>query len=160
MNVALQSLLLALITSAGPVLAIWLTGRQRRRETIETWERTDRVAAAARVEAEAQRRSQALIAEEAHSTSVRLDLVHKLVNNTLTVEKERAMLLMRQSLAGARVNMVLLHELGRHDEAERVAVEVSQLEHSIVELSGELSDRARQVASAAPEIEETEAHPM
>lgn len=159
-SAAVTTIIVALFASVGPVLVVVLTGRQRRQETLETWARQDQVAETARVEAEAQRMSQQLIADEAHRTSVRLDIVHTLVNNTLTVEKERALLLSRQSLATLRVSIALMHELDRHDEAERVAVEIHKLEEAIISLEDELADRARQIQIAAPDIQETENFPM
>lgn len=160
MALLLQTVLLALITGSGPVLAIWLTGRQRREEALATWGRQDAVAAAVRQESAAQRKSQQAIAEEAHSTSVRLDLVHKLVNNTLTMEKERALLLTRRSIRGAQVNKALLVELGRDREAAEIGIDIEEMVDEINQLEAELADRARQVESARSEIAETEANPM
>jgi len=159
-DVVLVSLITSLIGSASTVGAILITGWARRNEAHETWARTDKVAADARAEAIAQRESQALIADEAHRTSVRLDVVHDLVNNALTVEKTRALLQTRGQLSRARVEMALLIELGRPDDAVRVKEDITMLKSDIIDIQTELADRDRQLKLAGPAIAETEAHPM
>jgi hypothetical protein len=156
-DVALQSIVLALITGLGPVLAIVLTGRQRRRETVETWQRQDEVARLQKQEAAAQRASQQEIISESHRTGETVEVVHGLVNDTLTRTKQQTLIHARGERATVLVNIELLRELGRNEAADTLAEQLARMDHDIAAAEQELADRAVQAENVAPVIESLKA---
>lgn len=88
-------------TVLAPVVLMWLTSRERRREKLEDYARQDKVAAQAAEAAQLLLQQNGKVAAAAVTTNTKLDEIHAAVNSNLTravqgelEAKEQALILM------------------------------------------------------------------
>jgi hypothetical protein len=141
-----------------PVLLVYLTQRERRADKREDWERQDAVAAKAEAAATAAATAATLILdanekqaraiEEARAeTNGRLDVIHTLVNSSMTAAIQAELDAITRELGMMHEIIALNTAAGRHPTAEVLgAIEATKLK--IEELTKTLIDRAEQTRLA------------
>jgi hypothetical protein len=181
----LNPLLLAVLVIAGPLLLSALNARQTRRSKADDNERLDLVAAraeeaallvAARQDAAAARAAEAAedlaktnrlsaqaasraadAAADAASTMVeKLDVIHTLVNSSLTAAVQAELDATIRELAQRRDNMDLRRRVGEEPSADDAAA-IAADEERIGEIRLLLAERTRQQAAANTQVAAAEA---
>jgi hypothetical protein len=161
-NALVVAVLGGVIGALGPVLLIRANGRERRKDQRLTWERDDAVAAqaaeAARLLLAAQRESIARtdevaqhVADSTTRTTAKLDIIHTLVNSTLTAA-------LQAQLDASRRELVMMLELadmqkaaGETVSAQRLA-SIAALRRKVGELSAQMQEREVQTRTAETQI--------
>lgn len=151
----MEIIIVALIAGVlGPTVLAFITGIQRarddrraadirREERLEDYARQDAVAAQAEKAVNLLQESQAKIADVAHTTNGKLDVIHTLVNSNMTAA-------MQAELDATVRELALMHEIiemKRKVGSEPMADSISALaltEARIIELQNNLNDRNRQ----------------
>lgn len=132
------ALIVASSTTISPLLLAALTGRQRRRDREVDYARQDAVAKKA---AEA---VQAML-NAATDTNEKLDVIHVLVNSTLTAAMRSELEAISQVLTTLQENIALSRAAGKEPDEQRM-IQVKTVSDRIVELRAVLTDRAAQQA--------------
>jgi hypothetical protein len=147
-NNIITTLIVAFGVVVGPLLLAYLTGRQRRTEKIEDYKRQDAVAAQAAEAARLLLASNRQAAAVAQMTNTKLDVIHTLVNSTLTAAIEAQLDATVQQLAMMRQVVALAGngEMGPSDES------LAAVESKIAELRVSLSDRMEQTRVAEAQM--------
>lgn len=153
-SIAAIGAIVALATTASPIILSVITANQRRKEKIEDYSRQDAVAAqaaeAARLLLDANERVARQTATASTETQGQLRQIHTLVNSNLTQE-------MQARLVALDAQIVLTQEVMRLNtaggiaptEAARTALE--NLEHTAEGLRRSLTERAAVTEAAADE---------
>ncbi len=151
-SIAAIGALVAMATTASPIILSVITANQRRKEKLEDYSRQDAVAAqaaeAARLLLDANERVARQSAASASETQSQLKQIHTLVNSKLTEE-------MKRSLIALKAQIVLLRRVINLDlaagtettEADRAML--SSLERTVEELSNSLTERDAVTDAAA-----------
>jgi len=151
-SIAAIGALVAMATTASPIILSVITATQRRKEKVEDYARQDGVAAQAREAARlllaANERVARQTAAAATETQSQLKQIHTLVNSKLTEE-------MKRSLIALKAQIVLLRRVINLDfaantetiEADRAML--SSLERTVEELSSSLTERDAVTEAAA-----------
>lgn len=135
MNAVLVALIVAFAGVAGPLFLSYLNNRQRHAERAEDYARQDAVAAKAAEAAELLLESNKAVAATAKVTNNKLDVIHTLVNSTLTAAIEAQLEATVQQLEWMR-HVVALSTNGEPSRDAIVAIE-----SKIAELRVALKDR-------------------
>jgi len=157
--------LIAVFSSiTAPLILVLLTNWQRRKEREEQWERDDAVAAQAAEAAELLRKAQeaaAAQAEEAAAllldanervaetsalTNGKLDVIHTLVNSSLTAAMQAELDATEAQLVLMREVVDLKYATGKKPSAESLALIVAK-QDQISELKAKMDDRLTQAGA-------------
>lgn len=169
MNALLAAIFGGVIGALAPVLLIRANGRERRKDQIQTWKRDDKVAEqaaeAARLLLAAQRESIARTDEVAEhvaasqsateakleANAAKLEVIHKLVNSTLTA----ALLASLDASRGELVAVLKMADLQRahgSGPSEDELASILALRRKVGELSAEMQEREAQTLAADTQI--------
>ncbi len=142
-------------TVFSPLILAYVSGRQRRREQVQQWEREDRVAVrAAEAEARAADSARLLLAvnrEVVEATTVtngKLDVIHGLVNSNLTTAMQAEYDATVRTLALMREVVALRREAGADPSVDAIAA-IAATETRVAELKLALNERFVQSDLAA-----------
>jgi hypothetical protein len=134
------ALIVAVSSLASVVLTSWMTGRQRHADKEEDWARQDAVAAQAVEAAQLLVESNKQIAARSIETNCKLDLIHTLVNSSMTA----ALTAERDSMVRELAMMQEIVQLKGKDGPTPVAARAITLtEARIAELNVVLVDRLK-----------------
>jgi predicted protein tyrosine phosphatase len=125
--------LFVLALFAGPLVNVWLTGRQAKTAQEADWERQDKVAARL---LKAQAATAKTSAEAATATSEKLEVIHALVNSDKTA-------LLENELVAYQTTLVLLEAEHKREPTNKTATAVTLMTNKITELEAQLADRRR-----------------
>ena len=129
-----------IVAVIGPALLSWLTGRQRRAERREDYERQDAVAA--KVEEAAQ-----AAADAAASTGEQLQQIHTLVNSNMTAEMQARLVATQGQLVLMRRVLELNEEAGQRPTQDELAA-IDAIILLVTELEAALADRLEKTVAA------------
>lgn len=143
----------AIFSTMSPILLSWLTNRNRRQEQQENYNRQDVVAArlAARQDAMATKAADAAIllasntekvATSTALTNKKLDVIHTLVNSSMTAAIQAEMEATVRVLALLEEVISLNNAAGRAPSVESLAA-VESTKKRIAELASSLADRSK-----------------
>ena len=136
---------IAAVTSGtiSPLLLSMLTNRQRRRDKLEDWARQDAVAAQAAAAAELLLAANERVASGTKVTNDKLDVIHTLVNSSMTAAVQAEHDATVRELAMMREVVALHRAAGREVSGESLAA-IAATESKIAELKTTLADRLAQ----------------
>jgi hypothetical protein len=140
---------LALIVIAGSVVT-WLLARMDRRED---WRRQDKVAADARDAKAAVETVRTTLAAATRTTNDKLDVIHVLVNSTLTAAKQAEYDATASSLVLMR-EVVRLNRAAGEGPNEDALAAIEQTEAKLGKLHADIADRVK--ATVAAQNQQTE----
>jgi len=138
-----ETILLGLLVLMGPLLLATLNNRARRKEKKEDWARQDAVAAKAAEAASLLLAANERVAKDTKAQSVKLDVIHTLVNSNVTIVLEARLEGSRRELAGLR-EIVELRRAAGQEPSEIALATIISTEETIHELEVELKERQRQ----------------
>jgi hypothetical protein len=150
-DVLWYAIIISFFSAVSPLTLAYLTNKHTRRDRAEDWARQDAVALHAARAAELLLADNKKVAATTALVITKLDVVHTLVNSTLTEAMQSEYEAVKRELVLLN-EIVALNKVAGREPSNAALLEISQAEIKIGELSQALADRLKAATQAAMQV--------